>query len=306
MALRALKSLLLFFFFLLVPHSISSSHPLDPLTPAEINSIRRTVEHSQLGSNRKLTFHYVGLDDPDKPGLLSWLSNHTKTPPPRRAFVTARLNKQIHNIIVDISDNTIISDRIYGGYGYPIPTSEEETAANALPFSYMPFLHSVKKRRLDIAKVVCETFLVGWFGERKEKRVAKIRCFYRHGTDNIYMRPLQGVLVTVDLDEIVILGFKDRIRTPMPKAEGTDYRASKQRPPFAPRTNGMTIVQPDGPSFTIDGHMIRLSFHHHHHHHLIRHHCTIAIILKICILIHRTVVLDFWSYYLFCLWCGYP
>lgn len=114
---------------------------------------------------------------------------------------------------------------------------------------------------------MCETFLFGWFGERKAKRVAKIRCFYRGATGNIYIQPLDGILVTVDLDATVILEFKGRIRAPMPKAQGTDYRASMQRPPFAPQTNGITFVQPDGPTFTIDGHMIRLAHHHHHHRH---------------------------------------
>lgn len=265
MASGAFNSLLFFLFFLL--RSLASCHPLDPLTPCEINSVRRTIQHSHPGLIQNLTFHFMSLDDPDKPKLLSWLSNRTKTPPPRRAFVTLWLQNQIHEIIIDIIDNSIASDRTYDGYGYPIPNSEEEDAANALPFSHVPFVKSIRKRGLDISKVLCETFLVGWFGERKAKRGAKIRCFYRGATGNIYMQPLDGIWVTVDLDAMVILEFKGRIRAPMPKAQGTDYRASMQRPPFAPQTNGITVVQPDGPTFTIDGHMIRLAHHHHHHCH---------------------------------------
>lgn len=113
-----------------------------------------------------------------------------------------------------------------------------------------------------MTQVVCEAYLVGWFGEeRKGKKMAKISCNYRGGTDNFFMRPLEGVTLTVDSDAMAIMGYYDRIRVPMPKAEGTDYRASKQKPPFAKRTNGITIVQPDGPSFTIDGHMIRSDSH---------------------------------------------
>ena len=36
-----------------------------------------------------LTFQYVGLDEPSKSTILSWLSNPTKEPPPRQAFVIA-------------------------------------------------------------------------------------------------------------------------------------------------------------------------------------------------------------------------
>ncbi|RWR77715.1 Copper amine oxidase [Cinnamomum micranthum f. kanehirae] len=262
MSARACNSLFFFFIFififLLVSESVSSFHPLDPLSPSEINTIQRTIKRSHLGSTQNLTFQYVGLDDPDKRTLLSWSSNHTKTPLPRRAFIIARSENQTHEIIVDIKDNFIVSDRIYNGYGYPTPTSEELEAASSLPFTYTSFIESVTERGLDITQVVCETFLPGWFGEeRKGKRMAKVMCYYRGGTDNFFMRPLEGVTVTVDLDAMAIMGYYDRIRVPMPKAEGTDYRASKQKPPFAKRTNGITVVQPDGPSFTIDGHMIR-------------------------------------------------
>lgn len=254
-------SLFVFFIFHLVSQSVTLCHPLDPLTPSEINTIRRTIQGSHLGSTKNLTFYYVAIDDPDKPTLLSWQSNRTKTPPPRQAFVIVRSNGQTHEIVIDINGNYIVSDRIYSGYGYPIPTFEEQELASSLPLTYPPFIESVTSRGLDVAQVVCEAFLIGWFGEkRKERRMARILCYYRGGTDNIYMRPLEGVTVTVDLDAMAVSGFNDRIRVPMPKAEGTDYRASKQRPPFAPRTNGVTVVQPNGPSFTINGHMIRFAF----------------------------------------------
>lgn len=44
---------------------------------------------------------------------------------------------------------------------------------------------------------------------------------------------------------------------PMPKAAGTDYRASVQKPPFGARLSAVTVEQPDGPSFEIHGHSVR-------------------------------------------------
>ena len=64
----------------------------------------------------------------------------------------------------------------------------------------------------------------------------------------------------VDLDEMKIVEYNDRLRVPMPKAEGTKYRESKQKPPFGPRLNGAALVQPDGPGFKIDGHTVRSVF----------------------------------------------
>ena len=73
----------------------------------------------------------------------------------------------------------------------------------------------------------------------------------------MYMRPLEGVTATVDLEEMKIIGFWDRLTVPMPKAEGTDYRESEQKPPFLPPLKKIIVVQPDGPSFKIDGHKVR-------------------------------------------------
>ncbi|XP_077210211.1 primary amine oxidase 1-like [Tasmannia lanceolata] len=250
----------LVFLLLSLPITLSRHHPLDPLTPSEFDKVRTIIKGSTLGSAKNLTFHYVGLDDPDKPTLLSWLANHTKTsPPPRRAFLIARAERQTHEIVVNLPDGSIISDHIYTGFGYPLQTIEEQiTAASVLTLKYPPFVESVKKRGLDIDEVVCESFSVGWFGEKgKQKRVTKVLCFYKSGSDNIYLLPIEGITVVVDYDEMNILEYSDRLMVPVPKAEGTDFRAFKQMPPFGPKMKPVTVVQPNGRSFKIDGHMIR-------------------------------------------------
>ncbi|KAF8392470.1 hypothetical protein HHK36_022812 [Tetracentron sinense] len=233
-------------------------HPLDPLTPSELAQIRTIVKGWNPGSTHNLTFQYVGLEEPDKPTILSWLLKHPTKTPSRQAFVIARVDKKTHEIIVDLSTHLVISDRIYTGYGYPLLTFEEQTAANALPLKYAPFIASISKRGLKLAEVVCESFSVGWFGERRRsKRVLKILCFYLDGTENLYVRPLEGITVVVDLDDMKITEYYDRFVVPVPKADGTEYQASKQKPPFGQRPKAITVVQPDGPGFKIDGHTVR-------------------------------------------------
>ena len=66
---------ILIFFFLLIIFSIlrptqqQQQHPLDPLTPSELNLVQTILTHAYPNSNNNLTFQYVGLDDPDKPTL---------------------------------------------------------------------------------------------------------------------------------------------------------------------------------------------------------------------------------------------
>ena len=123
---------------------------------------------------------------------------------------------------------------------------------------YITFIKSVTKRGLKLEDVTCTTFPVGWFGvARHGRRLIKIVCFATGDTVNIYARPLEGITMVVDLDSMEIAEYTDRMAEPVPGSAGTDYRWSKQRPPYGPRANPVTVVQPEGKGFEIKGHRIR-------------------------------------------------
>ncbi|XP_030465884.1 amine oxidase [copper-containing] alpha 2, peroxisomal-like [Syzygium oleosum] len=240
-------------------HRHHQAHPLDPLTPSELELARAIASDSFPGSPRRnLTFHYVGLDEPDKPLLLSWLSAPSLSRPlPRRALVIARADKRTHELTIDLSARRVDSARVHAGHGFPMLTFKEQAAASSLARRYPPFLESMRKRGLKAEEVTCGCFTVGWYGQeaRKVGRTVKVMCYYLDGTVNLYMRPVEGVTVTVDLDEMRIVGFVDRVTVPVPKADGTDYSGSQKR--VGPALKPIGVVQPEGPSFTVDGHMIR-------------------------------------------------
>ncbi|KAK8623694.1 hypothetical protein V6N13_065057 [Hibiscus sabdariffa] len=259
-------SLKIFFFFFLLLSIIPSSlqqHPLDSLNPTEFVRVQAIVNQSYPFSHNNLTFQYVGLNEPDKQLLISWLEkvNDLPTPPPppsREAFVIARINHETHELVVDLSHDEIVSDRVYKGNGYPLLTFEEQNGANQLVFGFAPFLASIAKRGLKVKEVVCGSFTVGWFGEtRRTGRIVRVMCYYLDGTVNLYMRPIEGITVTVDLEAMKVVHFKDRLVVPTPKGDGTDYRESRQKGPFGPELKRIKVVQPDGPSFTIDGGRVR-------------------------------------------------
>ena len=260
-------SFLLIFSILILSSSVSliSStnylHPLDPLTPSELNLVRTLVRKAYPSSSPKhnaVTFQYVGLDEPDKSAVLKWQSEpKTAVKPPRRALVHARFNKQTLELVVDLSTRSLVSKRVHLGHGFSILTLDEQVEANALPSSYPPFKESIKKRGLNMSRVFCSAFSTGWYGEEKSERVLKVQCYYGEGTANMYLRPIEGIIIVVDLDEMKIVGYNDRIRAPLPKAEGTDFRLSAMKPPFGPRLNAPAMVSPEGPGFKMDGNTIR-------------------------------------------------
>ncbi|OEL28529.1 Primary amine oxidase [Dichanthelium oligosanthes] len=257
----------------------SRPHPLDPLSPVEITAVRAAVLASPLVPARPLTFHYVGLDEPDKPNVLAyaygggtgttrrrarrWASNLL----PRRALVIARAGGQSHELRVDVanaSSPSVLSHAVHRGAGFPILTLEEQFAAVALPPAYPPFADSVRRRGVDMGDVLCAVFPVGWFGADAgagggaPKRVAKMLCFVAGATANFYARPIEGVTMVVDLDRMAIVGYRDRVAYPVPKADGTDYRAGKTGPPLAgPQPAPGVVVQSEGRGFHIDGNIVR-------------------------------------------------
>lgn len=249
----------------------SRPHPLDPLSPAEITAVRAAVLASPLVPARPITFHYVGLDEPDKPDVLAYAYGGS-TPRrrqllrllPRRALVIARAGGQSHELRVEVTTNassaaTVLSHAVHRGAGFPILTLEEQFAAVALPPAYPPFVDSVRRRGLDMGDVLCAVFPVGWFGDTgPPERVAKMLCFLAGATANFYARPIEGVTMTVDLDRMAIVAYRDRVAYPVPKAEGTDYRAGKTGPPLAgPQPAPGVVVQPEGRGFHIDGNIVR-------------------------------------------------
>ncbi|TVU02829.1 hypothetical protein EJB05_51678, partial [Eragrostis curvula] len=226
--------------------SDSRPHPLDPLSAAELTAISAAVFATPLVTARPLTIHYVGLDEPEKADVLAYgaygasSSSSGAVVLPRRAFVIARAGGQSHELRVDVTNATaasVISHAVHRGGGFPMITTEEVIAAVGLPRAYPP---------REEAR---------WGGAR----VAKMQCFVRtNETANIHARPLEGVTLVVDIEKMAVLAYKDSGVRPVPKAEGSDYRADKVGPPFTgPTTVPGVVVQLEGKGFQIDGHLVR-------------------------------------------------
>ncbi|XP_052188683.1 amine oxidase [copper-containing] alpha 2, peroxisomal-like [Diospyros lotus] len=265
----ALSSSLILLVAFLVSAQLSHSHPLDSLTPDEIKQASAIIKSSNVLSSKTLAFHQISLHEPSKDAVLSWLENSKIEPlPPREAFAIARADAETHEILVSLTNKTILSQRIYTGAGFPILTGDEMKAANALPRKHKPFLDSIKRRGVEIDDVAFSTFTAGWFGEEgKNRRTIRVLAFHRGGSINIHVRPIEGIIIVVDLDKMEIVHYSDEGEVVVPKAEGTEYRGSRLKPPFVASVKPITIVQPHGHSFRVSGQEISWadwSFHLRH------------------------------------------
>lgn len=256
MKLMLFSALIFLFFQAVVP--LDFQHPLDPLTEKEIRLVQTVVQKKYPTSTNKLSFHYIGLDEPDKDAVLKWESiKPTITTVPRKALAIAIINSQTHEIVIDLKTSFIVSDNVHHGNGFPTLSVDEQLVAIELPLKYGPFIQSVKKRGLNLSEVVCSTFTMGWFGETTKSRTVRVECFMKETTPNIWVRPISGLTIVVDLELMKIVEYHDGGIIPVPTADNTQYSLSQQRPPFGPRQHSQSSHQPDGPGFKISGHSVR-------------------------------------------------
>ena len=76
-----------------------------------------------------------------------------------------------------------------------------------------------------------------------------------HPADNGYAHPIEGVVVTVDVEHDEVVSVEDHGVVPVPAAHGNYDAASvgAMRTDLKP----LDIVQPDGPSFEVTGNEVR-------------------------------------------------
>ncbi|XP_031490374.1 amine oxidase [copper-containing] gamma 1-like isoform X1 [Nymphaea colorata] len=246
-----------------IPHERRTpKHPLDPLTLQEIEKVRSILYASPLFSSHP-QIHSMVLEEPDKAEVLSWKKGSNSPLPTRKASVLVLMEGKTHRLTVDLQSSMIAGDQVISTSGYPTMTMEEMNLATFAPLKDPQFNASVRRRGVELGDLACLPVSAGWYGrEEAGKRVIKVQCYSAKDTANFYMRPIEGLTALVDLDTMRTLWVRDVGReVPIPKAEGTDYRAGAQ--PDAGRNrqlNPVSLEQPNGPSFeVVDGHQVKWS-----------------------------------------------
>ncbi|KAJ8767602.1 hypothetical protein K2173_018160 [Erythroxylum novogranatense] len=235
------------------------SHPLDPLTVQEINKVRTVLSSYEPFLSNFPALHSVSLDEPDKDKVLSWGKGHPLFP--RKAFVIALLNGQSHVLSVDLDLGRVANHIINPTSGYPMVSMTDLSTAVRVALSHQQLNISAARRGLSLSELTCVTPSPGWYGPGEDvRRIIKVQCFLSRGTTNYYMRPVEGLTLTVDIDKKEVVNFTDTgFGIPVPRATYTEYRyeAQDKQPEMEP-INPISLEQPKGPSFTVeDGHIVK-------------------------------------------------
>ena len=234
-------------------HSVASAsaataaaNPLDPLTADEIQRTFVTIKTAK--NLAPATFlPIVKLSEPPKSFMQGWSPGQAF---PRKAFANVfdRNANTLYEAVVDLNTNTLDSWTQKAG-AQPAVYFEEYADADALVRAYAPWKKAMRDRGLDPKDV----YLDGWAGGDTSNaapagtRILKELSFYRGALPNPYDRPIEGVVVTIDMNKLKVVDFVDSGIRPVDTT--TSGSSTTQRTDLKP----LVVQQPDGPSFTLDG-----------------------------------------------------
>lgn len=236
-----------------LPANDATKHPLNPLTKVEYTEIVALLRREGLATNSTL-FPLITLAEPAKSEVLRWTGGEAL---PRMAFVIAKQDEKTFESVVDITHRKIRYWKLVEGVQPNILLSEEWTYAWRLVLANPEWRAAARKRGIvDFEEVICSPHTMGYFAtpENKGRRLLKVLCYQFGAARNFWGRPIEGLIAVVDLNAGKVVRVIDQGTLPLPKGAVDIDEASVG--PLRQPPNALTLSQPQGPSFRVDGHVV--------------------------------------------------
>jgi primary-amine oxidase len=231
-------------------------HPLDPLTLDEVEAVAAAVRaRAEFSAQRFIT---IELREPDKAAARAW-DDGAASAPPREADVVLldRADGSTHEVMVDLAEGVTAWRR--RDDVQPMAVVAELMEAEELIKADPDFQAAMRRRggedrktiRVDVGPAV-------HFGipEESERRLARGLAFVRpHPDDSEWAHPVDGVIALVDLNRLEVLRVDDHGVVPIPPESGNF--GPDDVGPLRDDLKPISVTQPEGPSFTLDGRVLR-------------------------------------------------
>jgi primary-amine oxidase len=239
------------------PTLSSAPHPLEPLTPEEISAAVQCVR-AERGLSEQVRFVSVTLHEPEDEQALTFKPGDPVT---REAFLILldRSDGATYEAIVDITAGKLTSWRHVPGV-QPSIMLEEFLACEQVVKEHPEFRAALAKRGItDMNLVYVDPWSAGNYGapEEQNQRIIRTTVHVRldptDENENSYAHPVAGLHAIFDLNTRQVVRIEDYGVVPVPTG-ASNYTTDKveSRPALKP----LEIVQPEGPSFVVDGHQV--------------------------------------------------
>lgn len=236
----------------------AAAHPLEPLTAEEILAAIAIVKAERSLSER-VRFITVTLQEPLKSVVLSFQPGDLAE---REAFMILLDNQNGHcyEAIVSLTHGTLRDWKHIPNAQPPIALDEFfdcEAAVKASP----DFQAAAARRGItDMSLVMVDPWSAGCYGDEpatdRGRRLSRALCWVKEGpTDNGYAHPIEGVIAIVDLNSMEVVRIEDHGLVPVPPESG-NYAREFVESRFRQDVKPIEITQPQGASFSVNGHEI--------------------------------------------------
>ncbi|HET8852320.1 MAG TPA: tyramine oxidase, partial [Ktedonobacteraceae bacterium] len=240
-------------------------HPLDPLTAGEIEKTTRILRASGRITPRVRIMAY-SLQEPAKGVVLAFQMDQ---PVVREVFAVMRDHERQLTIeaLVSLTEETIRSWRerkdVQPALTYPELFAAQEAALSDASFQAACAVRGIT----DLGSIVLFPWTSGNWGPEdapEQGRLIRLQATVSHGPeDNYYARPLEGLIVTVELDTMRVR-VDDFGAVPLPTHSGNYTPAGIREPgnvPYFPTgvrpdLKPIEITQPEGVSFQVEGRQV--------------------------------------------------
>ncbi len=228
-------------------------HPMDPLSALEYSAVIATLQELKYVDDSS-RYPLITLREPPKARVLQWRPGDGLA---RQAFVIVKNGAKTFEAVVNVTQHKVFSWKEVEGVQPGILPTEEWASAQEIVRANRDWQAAVKKRGIENSEdVVCMPLTVGYYGMEEEgQRLVKVASFDSRGVRNYWGRPIEGLTAVVDLDRQKVIRLIDTGVLPIPRATvdiDEDSVGRLREPPHS-----ISITQSQGPSFKLDGHMVR-------------------------------------------------
>ncbi|WP_018330660.1 primary-amine oxidase [Actinomycetospora chiangmaiensis] len=241
---------------------VSVTHPLEPLTADEVAAAAAILKEAR-GLGPMARFVFIHLHEPSKADLASGRD----LPREAELVVYERADRTLYEAVVSLTDQSVVAWVPRPGAQAPI-MAEEFFATEDIVRADPRWQEAMRRRgieQFDLAMI--DPWASSWTGPADDptaRRIVRPLTWLRSAPgEHGYARPVEGLIVTVDLDLREVVDIEDHGIVDLPPQPANYEQPWIHDPANVPRVETIRddvkpieITQPEGPSFTIDGHAV--------------------------------------------------
>jgi primary-amine oxidase len=237
------------------PTGASTVHPLEPLSADEIaRAVGLLRDAGHIGGASR--FVAVVLREPPKSVVLAFDADGTAAPREAVARVLDKEDGKAYEALVSLSDGAVTRWEHVPGV-QPQVLLEEFFECEEIVKADEGVQEALRARDItEFDGVMVDPWSAGHYGDEEQGRLLRALVWVKMGgpDDNGYAHPVENLVVYVDTNAKRVVKIEDHGVVPVPR-QPANYTPDV----VVPRTDlkPIEITQPEGTSFTVDGHDVQ-------------------------------------------------